>query len=176
MTRWQYITPMTVYAFEHMPVPIRAAIPWIAPHGFTDFDTRVWIPAYVGASLPMPSWCVTGVFCVASLLHLAADVGPRWSVALHGAVAAIAAVWDRNAAFYTMVAYLACVHTPAHYTRCFRHGRRRGLCAAFVGTIGSVGVHARWLVRGGAWTLTDWMQRVAIAHIVCEHTIDLDRS
>lgn len=167
---------MTVYTFERMPIPIRAAIPLIVPHGFTDVDTRVWIPAYVGASLPMSSECVTCVFCIASLLHLATDVGARRSVALHGTIAAIAAMWGKNVAFYTMVAYLGCVHTPAHYIRCFRHGRRRGLCIALVGTISSIAIHARWLVRGGAWTLTDWMQRAAIAHIVCEHATGLNRS
>ena len=141
----------------------------VAAHGLTDLDSRQWMPPYlVWALAPLPGALLTLLFCAASTVHFADDYGPRVSVGVHGAVAAIAASRGLQTAFDAMITYLAVVHTPAHYARCKRAGRTRGLAIAGVGTALAL---AAMPYAPDTIVVGHWMQRVVIAHICHEYTL-----
>ena len=141
----------------------------VAAHGLTDLDSRRWVPPYlVWALVPLPGVLLTTLFCAASAMHFAEDYGPRASLAVHGGVAAIAACAGLQTAFDAMLAYLAVVHTPAHYARCYRNGRTQGLALAGAGTALALVVMP---YTPDAIVVGHWMQRIVIAHICHEHTL-----
>ena len=141
----------------------------VAAHGLTDLDSRRWVPPYlVWALAPMPGVILTALFCAASTIHFADDFGPRVSVAVHGTVAAIAAFAGMQTAFDVMLTYLAVVHAPAHYARCYRTGRMEGLALAGAGT--ALALVAMPYVPN-TLLVDHWIQRVVIAHICHEYTL-----
>ena len=155
---------MTVYALDALNV--RPIVALVAAHGATDFATPTWPLAYA-ASCMIPSACVTPVFVCGSLVHFAEDVGWRGSLVLH-ALAGLA--WWRGGAqrgLELMLAYLSAVHTPAHYLRCWRRGRRVALAAAGAATV--VTWHLLLRLSGAAVVPIDHsVQRVVVAHILTE--------
>jgi hypothetical protein len=135
----------------------------VAAHGMTDLNTLDCLPYYATCALvPMPSVCVTGIFCLSSFMHFAEDGGPWITFLAHAGVALIGAHKGADAAFKTMLAYLLLWHTPNHYYRHHKEGRRRGLRIAGLATaLGLLLCHR----LPNRLPLTNWMQRIVIAHI-----------
>ena len=141
----------------------KPALAVVAAHGMTDLNTVDWIPHYiVWALLPMPSIAVTGLFCASSLVHFAEDGGPLLSVFVHASAALVAVRKGPNAAFKVMLAYLLVWHTPSHYQRHWKEGRKRGLAIAAAATAAGLLCCRRLPDR---LPFTNWVQRIVIAHI-----------
>ena len=154
---------MGAYAFE--VAHVRPLIAVVAAHGATDLATRRWPLAYVLCCfVPLPPVAVTGLFVVASLVHFAEDVGPKGSLALHSLAGLATLLGGAQRGLEFMLAYLACVHTPSHYARCWRRERWRALACAGGATLAALaaGRHVQSVVVGHT------VQRLVFAHVVCE--------
>lgn len=148
----------------------KPALAVVAAHGMTDLHTWDWIPHYaLWTILPLPSCAVTGVFCTYSFAHFAED-GGRWvSLLAHVVVAAVAARKGMDAAFKAMIAYLLLWHTPNHYARHWRHGRKRGVYIAACATLAGLLACRRLPDRLPFGNL---LQRIVIAHISREFELN----
>lgn len=133
-----------------------------AAHGTTDFELglrRLW-PYAAAAVFPAP-W-TTPFFLTASALHFSHDVGHFGSVALHaswmfGAVTGYADVMvDCFAAFFCLV------HTPLHYRR-HMHQLRFPLGATVLLAVAIASTSLPDTI-----TVTEPMQQLIIAHVVCD--------
>jgi len=156
---------MTIYSLDASH--LRPIVALVAAHGATDFATSTWPLAYAVCCI-IPSVCVTPVFVLGSIVHFSEDIG-FGSLLLH-AVAGL--VWWRGGTqrgLELMLAYLGAFHTPSHYLRCWRRGRRAALLAAS----GTTALMAWWLLRlhcVGITTLSidHSIQRVVVAHVLTE--------
>mgnify|MGYP004090695295 CR=1 FL=1 len=156
---------MTVYALDVTRLWPMAAL--VAAHGATDFATPTWPLAYAACCM-IPSVCVTPVFVCGSLVHFAEDVGWSGSVVLH--VLAGLAWWrgGTQRGLELMLAYLSAVHTPAHYLRCWRRGRRVALAAAGAATAVTWQLLLRCFSSTAMVPIDHSVQRVVVAHILTE--------
>ena len=155
---------MCVYDFNvhHL----RPLVAFVGAHGATDLATRHWPPVYAVCCLtPMPPKLVTTLFVTASLIHFAEDGGPDGSIALHSLVGFAWLALGTQRALELMVAYLALVHTPAHYARCWRRRRWAALVMAALATAIGCLVVAQPL---GVVRVSHAVQRLVVAHVVCE--------
>jgi hypothetical protein len=144
----------------------KPALAVVAAHGMTDMHTWEWVPHYATwMLLPMPSCIVTGVFCAASFIHFADDGGPWISALAHATVAAVGVYRGTDAAFKTMLAYLCFWHTPVHYRRHWKEGRKRGVWIAGASTLLALLLCRRLPNRVPFGNL---LQRVVLAHIAHE--------
>lgn len=149
---------------------LKPAVCIVAAHGLTDLNSFSCLPTYAASVLmPLPSTAVTAVFCSASFVHLRNDIGGTLTTLLvHASALLVAVRSSSHAAFRLMMVYLVFLHTPQHYVRVIRHSRRRpcsqrGLLAAAIATVWSL----FFVTLDGRFYLTDMMQRVATAHILC---------
>ena len=157
---------MGAYAFD--VAHVRPLVAVVAAHGATDLATRRWPPAYVLCCfVPLPPLAVTGLFVAGSLVHFAEDVGPDGSLALHSLAGLAALLGGAQRGLEFMLAYLACVHTPAHYARCWRRKRWRALGCAGLATLGALAASrcVQSVVVGHA------VQRLVFAHVICEYCV-----
>lgn len=151
----------------HVDARMRPVLALVAVHGISDLDSPAFIAPYVTWTLlPLPSAVITPLFCVMSLLHFADDLGVLRSVVLHTVVAAVGLRSGMQNAFHVMLGYLALVHVPAHYRRCWVRGRYRGLALAATCTLGALTLCHRAI--GETLVFGHWMQRVVISHICNE--------
>ena len=143
----------------------------VAAHGATDSGTLDWVPHYATwLLLPLPSsFCVTALFCVASLVHFCDDGGKLVSFFVHASVALVGVHGGADVAFKVMLTYLLLWHLPLHYRRHWRARRRRGLLVAAAATAAGLSVCRRLPDRV---PLGDWMQRIVIAHVSHERTLE----
>ncbi len=146
---------------------IRPALLAVAAHGLTDLDGWDWRQHYaLWVLLPIPSSVVTPLFCMGSLVHFAEDVGPAGSAMVHALVLAFGLRYGKQASFRAMLAYLACVHVPSHYRRCWRRRRYRALALAGAGTL--LALALRHHLPGDTVALGHLVQRIVISHIMHE--------
>ena len=144
---------------------LRPLVAFVGAHGATDLATRHWPPVYAVCCLtPLPPAVVTSLFVAASLVHFAEDGGPDGSIALHSLAGFAWLLLGVQRALELMVAYLACVHTPAHYARCWRRRRWAALVLAAIATV--VAGAVVWPLR--TVCVNHAVQRLVIAHVVCE--------
>ena len=115
---------------------------------------------------PAPSEIVTAVFCAASLIHLAPELGPIGSMALHAAIATLSKLCGPDAAFNIFLLYFALVHVPLHYARESRRGNTFAVAFSALAGAGAALVTASTSLE---FELTDLMQRVVVAHILVVH-------
>ena len=161
--RWWWPATMGAYAFD--VAHVRPLVAVVAAHGATDLATRRWPPAYALCCLaPLPPPVVTGLFVAGSLVHFAEDVGPDGTIALHSLAGMATLLGGAQRGLEFMLAYLACVHTPAHYARCWRRRRWRALACAGLATLLALAASLR--VRGVV--VGHIVQRLVLAHVVCE--------
>ena len=156
------------------PLILRHAKPLVAAvgaHGITDLDSFDWVPHYAFWGLvPLPGLVLTAVFIASSIMHFAHELGDYGSLALHGYVGIVALQRGRHAAFNAMIDYLAFVHVPLHYARCWRNGRKPGLLLAGVATL--MGAAASPRMIADPFVFGHRMQRVVIAHISHEYVLE----
>ena len=151
----------------------KPALAVVAAHGMTDLHSTDWMDHYLGWLLvPMPSTVLTCLFCASSVVHFAADGGIYVSAAAHAVVLAIGMRRGPNVAFKAMLTYLVAWHTPNHYARHIRGGRWRGVAIAAAQTAVAL-LACRRLPN--QFVLTNWMQRIVIAHISHELEISMQR-
>ena len=140
----------------------------VAAHGATDLGSWRWTPRYALCCIaPLPPGAVTGVFVVSSLAHFAEDVGVDGSIAVHSLAGLATMMGGPQLGLEFMLSYLALVHTPMHYLRCWR--QRRWLALAFAALTTCVALHAAQfmdVVRIG-----HALQRIVVAHVWTEWSI-----
>jgi hypothetical protein len=146
------------------------ALALVAAHGATDVDVDGFYYSYV-AVLLLPAATVTPLFCLASLLHFAADVGLLPSAALHCTAFVIAGVRSHAHGMQLIFLYLLFVHVPMHYWRCFAARRLWGILGAALAT----GVALAEATRVDEFRLTLLKQRIVIAHVLNEFYDALSR-
>ena len=145
------------------------AIAVVAAHGLTDFEAATWLPHYLlWTALPMPSVMVTGAFCVSSIAHFIRD-GEAASIGIHLATLAVGCLRGKTAAIKVMLTYLLGYHVPLHYLRHYRRQHHRGLALCGVATLAGL-MYAHRMPETLA--LTNFMQRLVIAHIATELSVD----
>ena len=150
---------MCVYEFHVQS--LRPLVAVVGAHGATDLATRHWPPIYAACCFaPLPPTAVTVLFGLSSLVHFSEDDGgPAGSLALHALAGFAWAVFGAQRGLELMLAYLSCVHVPAHYARCLRRRRRGALAVAALATAAALcavrrvrvvrGTFRRWWRRGG---------------------------
>ena len=140
---------------------------FVGAHGVTDLATQYWPPVYAVCCLtPLPSELITALFIAASLFHFAEDGGANGSVALHSVVGVVWLWLGAQRALELMLAYLAFVHTPAHYARCYH--RRRWCALALAGAATAIAAAAVVARPLGTVRVSHAVQRLVVAHVVCE--------
>ena len=161
---------MCVYDFQvnHL----RPLVAFVGAHGATDLATRHWPPVYAVCCLtPLPPKVVTALFVVASLAHFSEDGGADGSIALHSLAGLAWLAFGAQRALELLLAYLSCVHTPAHYARCWRRRRWGALAAAALATATALCAAPRVpVVRVG-----HALQRLVIAHVCTEWCVQQER-
>ena len=146
------------------------ALAVVAAHGATDFNevSCFWDYALVSGAMSFsPEWLTMTVFLSASIVHFENDLGKRGSLVLHCGVACVGALFGPSVAFASMTMYIAVVHVPLHYIRCFRRRRFRGLFAAASATAILL-LKPEVLVKEGSFAVTQTVQKIVIAHVVHE--------
>jgi len=158
---------MTSFEF-HMTTPVaRVLAALAAAHGVTDLNSLDCLVLYLVCWLaPLKSKLVTFAFCMLSTLHFAEDLGYRGSAALHLTLLIMGMRRGPQRAMELVVFYITLIHLPLHYARCWRRGRTRGLALAAATSTAAVVAATR--TKHECVTLTDGMQRAAIAHIMYE--------
>jgi hypothetical protein len=152
--------PTYTFSFEAW---LRPVVALVVSHGTTDLDTRTWPIAYLTAAL-LPARTVTPLFGLFSLLHFAEDLGLAGSMSLHILAGLVWQLGSAQRGLELMLAYLAGVHTPLHYHRCWMRGRLVGLGMASLVTLGAW----RLLGRTRTVTVSETAQRIVIAHVLTE--------
>ena len=157
---------MPAYTFSFSAAWLRPIVALVSAHGATDLDTRTWPLAYLAAAL-LPARTVTPIFVLFSLMHFAEDLGLVGSMSLHVIAGLVWQLGSAQRGLELMLAYLAGVHTPLHYHRCWMRGRLVGLGLAFLATLGAW----RLLGRTRTVTVSEAAQRVVIAHVLTEKLV-----
>ena len=148
-----------------------ALAPWtrpllalVLPHGLTDLSKPGVLGRYAcWLALPLPSAAITWLFCVASWVHLAHDVGGLGgSLFVHALVHEVHRLLGPDAAFNAFLVYFAVLHTPLHYLTESLRGDAPLVCACLATSAALLCVSARWHV----FALTDAMQRLVVAHVL----------
>jgi hypothetical protein len=146
---------------------IRPLCALVGAHGLTDLDSGKWLLPYAAFLLtPIPSRVITPLFCLLSLFHFSFDFSMWISAAVHLGALFVGARHGKTASARVMLLYLAGLHTPAHYRRCFAERRILGLWMAGVGSLLGVACSRR---MGNTLEVTDFLQRVVCAHIWTEY-------
>ena len=155
-------------AYDFHVGALRPIVAVVGAHGATDLATRRWPPVYaVCCFVPMPPKAVTALFVAASLFHFAEDGGPDGSIAIHSLAGFVWLAVGAQRALELVLAYLACVHTPAHYARCWRRRRWGALVAAALATVAALCTTRRvQVVRVG-----HALQRLVVAHVWTEWSV-----
>lgn len=170
-----YIAHMGVYSFNMHHVRPLVAI--VGAHGATDLATSQWPQIYTLCCFaPLPSPVVTGLFVASSIVHFAEDMGPNGSLTLHSIAGFLWLALGAQRGLEFMLAYLSCVHTPAHYIRCLRRRRWTALVVAAVFTMVALGVVQNVNVA----PIGHATQRLVIAHVwtdrAASHCVNRDIS
>lgn len=144
--------------------PMVAPVALATMHGTTDlayplhrllpYASIVWWPERIP---------VTPLFLCASIVHFGRDVGVRSSCAMHLLFVLGAVLGLEDQAFAVFSAYFCFIHTPLHYLRHLTAWRypfvATALCAVVILCTDPLPQEV---------VLTEWMQRLVLAHIVCD--------
>tara|TARA_Y100000389_G_scaffold53988_3_gene49807 strand:+ start:1574 stop:2086 length:513 start_codon:yes stop_codon:yes gene_type:complete len=151
---------------------LRPIVAVVGAHGATDLAAWQWPPIYAACCfVPLPSHAVTGAFVATSIAHFAEDCGPDGSLALHSLAGFLWIAGGAQRGLELMIAYLACVHTPLHYVRCWRRRRWGALGAAALATLTALATtrHVQVVSVGHS------IQRLVIAHVFTEWCVQRRR-
>ena len=152
---------------------LRPIVAVVGAHGATDLATWHWPPIYAACCfVPLPPSAVTGAFVATSLAHFAEDCGPDGSLALHSLAGFLYLAGGAQRGLELMIAYLACVHTPAHYARCWRRRRWGALGAAALATLTALASMRRVRVVSVGHSI----QRLVVAHVFTEWCVQRKRA
>lgn len=144
--------------------PMLAPVVLASMHGTTDFSKPITQLLPYGALVLWPDAIpVTPIFVCASVAHFRHDVGIVMSVVLHTLFVLGAILGIEDQAFSLFAAYFCLVHTPLHYVR-HRDAWRYPAVATAVCALAL----AAYQPFPQELVLTEWMQRLVVAHIVCD--------
>ena len=148
----------------------RPLLALVLPHGLTDLSKPGVVGRYAcWLALPLPPAVTTWLFCVASWVHLAHDVGGlSGSLCVHGLVHEVYRLMGPQMAFNAFLVYFAVLHTPLHYLTESLRGDAPLVCACLATTVVLLGLSARW----HTFALTDELQKLVVAHVL---TVELAR-
>lgn len=147
---------------------LRPVVAAVAAHGATDMGSCRWPPWYALCCFaPMHPVVVTLTFMVGSLIHFAEDLGSNGSIALHSLAGVVALLCGTQAGLELMMSYLACIHTPLHYARCWKRRRWRALLFAGIATV----IAMRGVCELNEVCISHTVQRIVAAHVFTEHSI-----
>lgn len=150
---------------------LRPAAAIVAAHGVTDLDSWRWPPWYALCCFaPMSSELITGLFVLSSVVHFSEDIGANGSVVLHCLAGLAIVAGGTQGGLEFMTAYLACIHTPAHYVRCWQRERWKALALSLVVTALALVLTQHVQVV----CVSDAAQRLVMAHILCEWNVVSD--
>lgn len=143
---------------------LAAPVALAAMHGTTDFARPIHRLLPYGFVVWWPeSIPITPVFLCASMMHFRHDVGGLASFSMHTLFVLGAVIGLEDSIFQLFAAYFCLVHTPLHYIRHRRMWRypvaATLLCALAI---------AAYQPLPQEVVLTEWMQRLIVAHIVCD--------
>ena len=157
--------------FKFNVVHIRPLVAMVGAHGATDLAAiRQFPPIYLAAYLvPLPPKVVTALFFAASMVHFAEDIGPDGSLALHSVAGFVWLAFGAQRGLEVVLAYLALLHMPAHYIRCWRRRRWGALVAAALATCVALSATRHMRVV----SVDHAMQRLVAAHVWTEFCVRL---
>lgn len=124
------------------------------PHRLLPYVSILWWPEMIP---------VTPLFLCTSVVHFGRDVGLWNSCAMHIGFVLATILHLEEGAFAAFTAYFCLIHTPLHYLRHLAAWRY-----PFVATMVCVIVLLCTDPLPQEVVLTEWMQRLIIAHIACD--------
>jgi len=144
--------------------PMLAPVVLAAMHGTTDFAYPLYrLLPYVSILWWPDALPVTPLFLCGSIVHFGRDVGKCNSCTMHLMFILSLVFGLEDEAFAAFSVYFCLVHTPLHYRRHLDVWRyplvATTLCALVLLCIQPLPQEV---------VLTEWMQRLVIAHIVCD--------
>lgn len=158
----QLAMQLVVHTQALLPLALASA------HAATDFaKPPLALAPYLLLLVWPPAVPVTPVFFAASVVHFGRDVGAEGSVKLHALWMLVAAV-DVDAAFLLFEMYYSGVHAPLHCARHARHWRLPAAAALLCAlTFAAAALTVGWTPPASV-ALEEWMQRLVVAHVVCD--------
>ena len=158
----------------------RCALALVQAHGLTDLRSLWRVGPYALVLWPpLPGAAVTGAFLVASLVHLAQDVGIAGTLLVHAIAFGVYAFHSKLLAFELMLGHLACVHVPRHYARVLEEARaawapaRASVALALAVTLAGVwcagAANFNQDSRDSCARVTHLHQRIVVAHVLSVH-------
>ncbi len=145
----------------HTSVAVPVALASI--HGTTDFSLpKHYLLPYTLLLYFPENVPITCAFLSASIIHFKRDIGFVSSLTFHFILCLLAIIHLEDLAFNLFAIYFCLIHTPLHY---YRH--KHSLKYPMVFTL----LFGPFLVITDIPSeicLTEWMQRLIIAHIVCD--------
>lgn len=142
-------------------------------HAATDFAKP---PLMLTPYLLLLAWPsevpVTAAFFAASIVHFRRDVGTEASVYMHMVWLAMAA-FDGGAAFLVFTIYYCSVHAPMHCARHACHWRLPVAAALLCLLAFAVATLALGWTAPSSLAVEEWMQRLVVAHVMCDELAGL---
>ena len=137
----------------------------IGTHGLTDALCLRTVPVYaITLCAPIHPRVLVVAFALSSMHHFSNDVGAIGSLLLHTLLGAAAAAGAYTEAFQTLCGFMLAVHIPNHIRRTARmHGAIKTWTTLVIGAVCSVPC----LVG----QITERMQRVVVAHVLCNDVL-----
>lgn len=145
-----------------------APVALAAMHGTTDFAKPIHRLLPYGAIVWWPEVLpITPIFLCASMIHFGRDVGGLASFSMHTLFVIGAVIGLEDAVFHVFAVYFCLVHTPLHYMR-HRSSWKYPLAATLMCALALVLYQLLYQSIPEEVVLTDWVQRLIVAHIVCD--------
>lgn len=148
---------LVIHSSNFVPVALASM------HGTTDFSLpkHCLLPytllLYFPENVP-----ITPVFLCASIIHFHRDIGLQKSIIFHIILCLLAAINMKDLSFDLFSVYFCLIHTPLHY---YRHQNSLVYPIIFTFVCGFI---LTIVDVPGDILLTEWMQRLVIAHIICD--------
>jgi hypothetical protein len=143
----------------------------VVPHGLTDLWSlpAAWVwPAYAGCGAfcaACPAGWLAALGLCGSVVHFAGDLGFAGACLLVGLCVALQARGREAWAYRVLLAFMVCVHLPAHYGRCAALTPAAGWVALVALGLASLRAGPLGLLRGSA------AARRGAVSLVCAHAL-----
>lgn len=148
---------LTIHTSFAVPVALASI------HGTTDFSLpKHYLLPYTLLLYFPENVPITCAFLSASIIHFKRDIGFVPSLTFHSILCSLAVIHLEDLAFNFFAIYFCLIHTPLHY---YRH--QHSLRYPIIFTLLLIPILLITDVPSEIH-LTEWMQRLIIAHVVCD--------